>query len=65
MEITVTIVSLAIAIAFAYICHRIAVGKGRGPVLWAVLGFFFPLIALIIILVLPRKDTPREAAATL
>ena len=35
----------------------IAVSKGRGPILWAVLGFFFPLIALIIIALLPRKDT--------
>ena len=53
-----TIVGFAIAVAFAVICNRIAVRKGRGPILWAVLGFFFPLIALIIILLLPRK-APR------
>lgn len=42
-------------IIFAFICNRIAVMKGRGPVLWAVLGFFFSLISLIVIAVLPRK----------
>jgi hypothetical protein len=53
-----SVLSLVIAIIFAYICHRIAVGKGRGPILWAVLGFFFTLIALIIIAILPRKSAP-------
>ena len=49
------LIGLVIAIIFAIICHRIAVSKGRGPILWAVLGFFFPLIALIVIALLPRK----------
>ncbi len=40
---------------FGFICNRIAVAKGRGPVLWAVLGFFFSLISLIVIAILPRK----------
>jgi hypothetical protein len=50
-----SIISLVIAIVFAVACNRIAVSKGRGPILWAVLGFFFSLISLIVILVLPRK----------
>jgi hypothetical protein len=32
------------------------VSKGRGPVLWTILGFFFPIIAIIIIAILPRKE---------
>lgn len=55
MNATWSIVGIAIAVVFAIICNRIAVSKGRGPVLWAILGFLFPLIALIIILILPRK----------
>ncbi len=51
-----SIISLVISIVFAVACNRIAVGKGRGPILWAVLGFLFSLISLIIILVLPRKS---------
>lgn len=60
MNVTWSIVGIVIALIFAYICHRIAVSKGRGPVLWAILGFLFPLIALIIILILP----PKNAVAT-
>jgi hypothetical protein len=63
VDITVSIIGLVVAIAFAYLCHKIAVGKSRGPVLWAVLGFFFPLIALIIILLLPRKNPPAVSTA--
>ncbi len=56
MEIAITgVVSLIIAIVFAYFCHRIAVSKGRGPVLWTILGFLFPIIAIIVIAILPPK----------
>jgi hypothetical protein len=63
VEIVFSLVGLVVAIVFAYLCHKIAVGKGRGPVLWAVLGFFFPLIALIIILLLPPKNRAAPAGA--
>ena len=63
MEIAFSLIGLAVSIVFAYLCHRIAVGKGRGPVLWAVLGFFFPIIALIIILLIPPKGPSERAAA--
>lgn len=46
---------LIIAILFAVACNRVAVSKGRGPALWAVLGFLFSLLALIVIALLPRK----------
>ena len=52
-----SIISLVIALVFAFFCHKIAVGKGRGPVLWSILGFLFTLIALIIIAILPSKRT--------
>jgi predicted cobalt transporter CbtA len=51
------LISLAIAIVIAVLCYRIAEGKGRSGVLWGILGFIVPLIALIIILVLPDKST--------
>jgi predicted cobalt transporter CbtA len=51
------LISLAIAIVIAVLCYRIAEGKGRSGVLWGILGFIIPLIALIIILVLPDKST--------
>ena len=46
--------SLVIALVFAAWCAAIARRKGRSQFLWAVLGFFFTLIALIIVLILPR-----------
>jgi uncharacterized membrane protein YoaK (UPF0700 family) len=61
LEITIGIISLVIALVIAYFCHKIAVGKGRGPILWAVLGFLFPIIALIIIAVLPPKSPPAPS----
>ena len=42
-------------IIFAIICYIIADRKGRNPVLWGVLGFFFSLISLIVVLILPSK----------
>jgi hypothetical protein len=33
--------------------------KGRSAALWAVLALFLPVIALIIVLVLPVKTAPK------
>jgi hypothetical protein len=52
---TLPLIELVVGIVCAYVCYRIAIGKGRGGTLWAVLGFFFGLIALIIIALLPRR----------
>jgi len=60
VRIGIGIVGLIIALICAYLGHRIAVSKGRGPVLWAIICFIFPVIGLIIILLLP----PKTAAAS-
>lgn len=49
------VVSLIVALAFAVGCYFLAVRKGRRGVLWAVLGFFFSLISLIVLAILPSK----------
>lgn len=43
-------------IVLVAVCVYIARSKGRGPVLWGVLGFFFSLITLIVLLLLPHKN---------
>jgi hypothetical protein len=43
-------------IVLVCVCVYIARTKGRGPVLWGILGFFFSLITLIVLLLLPRKN---------
>src|SRR5438093_9421867 len=43
-------------IVMAVICGLIAKSKGRSVALWAVLGFFFGLIALIVIALLKKQQ---------
>jgi uncharacterized BrkB/YihY/UPF0761 family membrane protein len=43
--------------------YNIAKRKGRHPIGWLILGFFFSLIALIIVLLLPSKVTTRAYEA--
>ena len=58
MEIALALVAAALlvlpglAVACALIAHR----KGRSTALWAVLGFFFGPIALLIIACLPNES---------
>lgn len=49
------IVTLVVAIICLFACRAIAASKGRSTTLWAILGFFFSIIALIIIALLPKK----------
>mgnify|MGYP006319158571 CR=1 FL=1 len=46
-------IAVAIQIAIAAVCYRIAESKGRSGVLWAIVGFLVPIIGLIVIFVLP------------
>jgi len=50
-----SVIGFIVAVAIGYGCSRIARSKGRGPILWFVLGFFFTIISLIVILVLPKR----------
>ncbi len=52
---TVQVLGLILGIVCAVACYKIAGSKGRGATLWAILGFFFNIIALIIIAILPKK----------
>jgi len=56
MEWFLWLIGLAIAITIAVVCYRIAEGKGRSGVLWGIVGFFFPIIGLIVVLVLSDKS---------
>jgi hypothetical protein len=51
-----SLIGFIIAILIAYACASIARSKGRSPVVWGILGFFFTLIALVIIVLLPRRN---------
>lgn len=49
------IASFAVAAISAYLCVRIATRKGRSPLGYGILGFFLPLIGLIVVAVLPSR----------
>jgi len=49
------ILSIAITVICMIASYSIAKKKGRGVVLWTILAFFFSIITLIIIAVLPPK----------
>ena len=44
------------SIIFGIVCGYIANEKGRSAGTWAILGFFFGLIALLIIVCLPDRN---------
>lgn len=52
------VISILISLFFAWLCARIARDKGYPAVLFAILGFFFSCITLIIVLVIPRRPSP-------
>ncbi|HTQ22649.1 deoxyribodipyrimidine photolyase [Mycobacterium sp.] len=39
----------------AVICALIAAMKGRNPLGWGILGFFFSILTLIVIVIIPSK----------
>jgi hypothetical protein len=50
------IIGLIIGLGFATACYKIADRKDRSAVLFGVLGFFFTVVTLVVILVLPNRN---------
>jgi hypothetical protein len=50
------LICFVVAVACAYACAKLALRKGRDVVVWAVLGFVVPIVALLVIAVLPSAD---------
>ncbi len=55
------VVGVAIEVVILVWIYNIAIRKGRHPIGWLVLGFFFSIITLIVILLLPSKHTTASA----
>jgi hypothetical protein len=51
------IVGVIGGIIAAIICGVIAATKGRSAIGWGVLGFFFSIITLIVVIVIPSKKS--------
>ncbi|HMO00754.1 MAG TPA: hypothetical protein PKD59_15180 [Miltoncostaeaceae bacterium] len=50
------LISFVVAVICAWVCAKLALRKGRDPVIWAVLGFVVPIIAVVVIAVVPSAD---------
>ena len=57
VTVGIWIVGIIISALGAWLCAWLAGNKGYSPVLFGILGFFFFLITLIVVLVLPRKTS--------
>jgi|APHig6443717817_1056837.scaffolds.fasta_scaffold1884544_1 Na+-translocating ferredoxin:NAD+ oxidoreductase RnfA subunit len=51
----VWIIAFAVAVACGLFSAKLAGDKGRSPVGYGLLGFFLPLIGIIVAAVVPRK----------
>ncbi len=51
------LIAIIVDILFILITMSIAARKGHSPLLWGLLAVFLPLIALIIVLILPDRRT--------
>lgn len=60
------VVSFLVSTIFAFICAYYAEKKGRYPLGWFILGFFFALISLIVLFFLPplKKEDAGQPAET-
>jgi hypothetical protein len=50
------IIAFIVWFALLVATMNVAGRKGRSVVLWGILGFFLPVIALIVVLLLPAKQ---------
>ena len=55
MTVAISGASFLVEVLFAFGCASIARSKGRHTIVWAILGFFFSIVALLIVFLLPRK----------
>ena len=56
MQWVTYLIALVIALVFAAVCWNLAGARDRNQPLWAILGFFFPIIALIVLLIIGKKQ---------
>ncbi len=61
MTTDTALTTLVVAACSAFIGAYFARYKGRSMVLWAILAFVFPLVALMVLALLPAK-TPAQPA---
>ena len=51
--------AIILSIIAAVVCASVAGNRGRNKIGWAFLGFFFSIVALTVLLLLPSKAPPE------
>jgi hypothetical protein len=51
------LIYFAVMLFCIWICASVAASKGRSPLLFGILGAFFTVITLIVVLVMPARQT--------
>ncbi len=59
--IGIAVVSI-VNIVFAIICWKFAGNRDRSRIGWAILGFLFPVIALVVLLIIGKKKPKIQSA---
>lgn len=53
--------ALVITLGFAGLCAWLARAKGRDAIVWGILGFFFSVLALIVLLIIPKRTKTESS----
>lgn len=53
-------IGIAIAVACAWYCHRLALEKRRNALLWTVLGLVLTVVAVPVLFMLPAASSGSE-----
>lgn len=51
---------LIVWILIGVLCYKLAKDKNRNEIVWGILGFLFSLIALVILLCLPKLEGDKN-----
>lgn len=64
LGILIATLFLIVEVMIAFACYKLAVKKNRNYVIWFVLGIFFPIPALLVLLLLKPVSKPEEEQST-
>ena len=62
MEVYYWVTALIVGFVSALVCWILADRKNRSPIGYAIVGFFLPLIGIVLIAVMPQAAGKRRAS---
>jgi hypothetical protein len=65
MDVAMILAICGLAVVCAGVTVKIALGKGRNPVIWGVFGLLLSLVSLVVVTVLPANKAARMQTETM